>query len=123
MFPIYSAVIYKPVAVPALLEAQTDVTVTALADIRCVVCPPLRFVTCSKLTGPPDDSGGKSPASHSEGPASILGTFMWDLRQTKWHSNRLFSQYFSFPLLVLFHQCSTHIHSSLSDAVLSQQLV
>ena len=43
-------------------------------------------------------SGGQSPASHFGGPASIPGQSMSDLWWKKWHWDRDFSQYFSFPL-------------------------
>jgi hypothetical protein len=31
---------------------------------------------------------------------------MWDLWWTKWHWDRVFPQYFGFPLSVSFHWCS-----------------
>jgi hypothetical protein len=31
---------------------------------------------------------------------------MWDLRWTKWHWDRVFPEYFGFPLLISFHRCS-----------------
>jgi hypothetical protein len=31
---------------------------------------------------------------------------MWDLWWTKWHWDRFFAEYFSFPLSVSFHRCS-----------------
>jgi hypothetical protein len=31
---------------------------------------------------------------------------MWDLWWTKWHCDRFFPKYFSFPLSVSFHRCS-----------------
>jgi hypothetical protein len=34
------------------------------------------------------------------------GQSMWDLWWTKWHWDRLFSEYFGFPLSVSFHRCS-----------------
>jgi hypothetical protein len=37
---------------------------------------------------------------------------IWDLWWTKWHWDRFFIQYFSFPLSISFHQCSIHIHPS-----------
>jgi hypothetical protein len=41
---------------------------------------------------------------------------MWHLSLTKWHWNRIFYSYFSFPLSVSFHHCSILIHSSLTNA-------
>jgi hypothetical protein len=43
--------------------------------------------------------------------------FYWSLWWTKWHWDRLFSQYFSFPLSVSFHHCSIPIHPSTTHAV------
>jgi hypothetical protein len=34
------------------------------------------------------------------------GQSMWDLWWTKWHWDRFFSEYFSFPLSISFQQCS-----------------
>jgi hypothetical protein len=42
-------------------------------------------------------SGGRSPASHSGGPASIPVQSMWGLWWTKWHWDRFFYEYFGFP--------------------------
>ena len=36
---------------------------------------------------------------------------------TQWHWNRFFSQYFSFPMSVSFHQCCIPIHSPTTDTV------
>jgi hypothetical protein len=44
---------------------------------------------------------------------SIAGQSMWDLWWTKWHCDRLFSQYVGFLLSVSFHQCSTLIFTQL----------
>jgi hypothetical protein len=42
---------------------------------------------------------------------------MWDLWWTKWQWDRSFSQYFSYPPSLSFHQSSTLIVSSITDAV------
>jgi hypothetical protein len=41
-----------------------------------------------------------------EGPGSIPGQSMWDLWWTRWHWNKSFCKYFSFPLLALFSTAS-----------------
>jgi hypothetical protein len=51
---------------------------------------------------------GISPRSSG----SIPGQSMWDLWLTKLHCDRFFSQFFSFPLSVSFHQCSILFHPS-----------
>jgi hypothetical protein len=33
---------------------------------------------------------------------------MWDLRWTKWHWDRLFPEYFGFPLSISFHRYPLH---------------
>ena len=43
--------------------------------------------------------------------------FYWNLWWTKGHWERLFSQYFRFPLSVPFHHCSTLIHPSTTHTV------
>jgi hypothetical protein len=48
--------------------------------------------------------------------SSILGYSVWDLRCTKWHSNKFFSEYCGFPLSLSIHQCSILIHSTITDA-------
>jgi len=37
------------------------------------------------------------------GPSSVLGQSRWDLWHTKWHWDRQFSEYFSFPLSLCFY--------------------
>ena len=59
-----------------------------------------------KCVGP---CGGQSPASHRGGPGSISGQSMWDLWWTKCHWDKLFSEYFGFPLSISFHRCSIKI--------------
>ena len=39
-----------------------------------------------------------------------------DLLWTNWHRDRFISEYVAFPLSVSFHQCSTLIYSSVTDA-------
>jgi hypothetical protein len=39
-------------------------------------------------------------------PGSIPGQSIWDLRWTKWHWDRFFSEYFGFPLSISLHRCS-----------------
>jgi len=73
-------------------------------------------------------SGSQWPASHRGGPASTTGQSVWDLRCTKWHWDRFFSEYFGFPC-----QCySTNVprsflhslinHRRCTDAVSSHQV-
>ena len=40
----------------------------------------------------------------------VPGQSMWGAWWTKWHCDRFFSQYFRFPLSVLFHQCSIFVN-------------
>ena len=44
---------------------------------------------------------------------------MW---RTKWHRDRVFSQYFGFPLSLSFQHCSVIIHSVITDATLKVSL-
>ena len=55
-------------------------------------------------------------ACHCGGPSSKPGQYVQNVWWAKWQWYRFVSQYFSFPLTVSFHQCSIHIHSSISDA-------
>jgi hypothetical protein len=54
-------------------------------------------------------SDGYSPACHGRSPHLTPAQNMWDLRWTKWQSDRFLTQYFGFPLSVILHQCSTLI--------------
>jgi hypothetical protein len=47
---------------------------------------------------------GLSPRS----PVSLPGQSMWDLWWTKWHWDRLFSEFFGFPLSISFHRRSAY---------------
>jgi len=42
------------------------------------------------------------------GLGSVPGQCMWNMWWVKWNWDRFYSEYFSFPLLVLFHKCSVH---------------
>jgi hypothetical protein len=42
-------------------------------------------------------------ASHRGGPGSIPGQSIWDLWWTKWHWDRIFPEFFGFPLSMSFH--------------------
>jgi hypothetical protein len=53
-------------------------------------------------------SGGLSSAPHRGGPGSRPGQSMWDLWCTKWHWDRVFSEFFCFPLSALFNRRSPH---------------
>jgi hypothetical protein len=50
--------------------------------------------------------GGYSSASHRRGPGSCLVQSKWDLWLTKWHWDRVFSEFFGFTLSVSFHRSS-----------------
>jgi hypothetical protein len=55
-------------------------------------------------------------------PGSSPGQSMWGLWWKKWQWDRIFLPKFGFPLSVSFHKCSINIHSSVTDAIYSQQL-
>jgi hypothetical protein len=50
--------------------------------------------------------GVQSLASHCGDPGSRTGQSMWDLWWTKWHWDRLFSEFICFPLSISFHRRS-----------------
>jgi hypothetical protein len=60
------------------------------------------------LSGPHHDSSGQSLFCHHGGPGSRPVQSMWDLLLTEWHWDRIFSDFFSFPLPVLFHRRYSH---------------
>jgi hypothetical protein len=53
---------------------------------------------------------------------SIVGPPTWYFCWTNWHWDRFFSQYFSFPLSLPFHQCPIPLHSSIADVIQSWRL-
>jgi hypothetical protein len=57
----------------------------------------------------------ETPVTHHGDPGSILGQSMLDLWWTNWPRSKIFSEYFSSPLPVLFLQCSILTHSSITD--------
>jgi hypothetical protein len=54
----------------------------------------------------PRSSGGKPPTSPSWNLGSHPGLSMRVLRSTKWHWDRVFPEFFSFPLWISFHHGS-----------------
>jgi hypothetical protein len=48
---------------------------------------------------------------HRGGPGSHPGQSMWDLWWTKWHWDRSFSEFFSFPVNIISLWLHTHISS------------
>jgi hypothetical protein len=59
----------------------------------------LSWLVCCILSGPCRGWGRCSPASHRGG----LAQSVWDLWWIKWHWDRFFFEFISFPLSVLFH--------------------
>ena len=49
-------------------------------------------------------------ASHHTGPCSVSGHYVWDVLWTKWHWVRFFSEYLSFPPLIIIPPMP-HAHS------------
>jgi hypothetical protein len=49
---------------------------------------------------------GRSREQQQDDFGSIPHQSMWDLWWTKWHWDRVFPEYFGFPLSVSFHRCS-----------------
>jgi hypothetical protein len=52
--------------------------------------------------------GGWSTGCHGGGPGLIPVQYTWDLWWTKWHWDRVFAEYFGFPLSISPSQCSLH---------------
>ena len=50
--------------------------------------------------------GGYLLASHHRDLGAFKGQAMWELWSTKWHWDRIFSEYSGRPMSVSFHQCS-----------------
>jgi hypothetical protein len=55
--------------------------------------------------------------SHRGEPGSVPDQRIWDMWWKKWHWDRFLSQHFSVPLSLSFHECSTPIHSLITDVI------
>jgi hypothetical protein len=77
------------------------------------VCGVTNFCVFTALTSRPtirNHDHVMAQASHSRGLGLHPHQSMWHLWWTKWHWDRFYSEFFSFPLSVSFHCGSLHTH-------------
>jgi hypothetical protein len=90
----------------------------ALDECNCLAASPAALPPSKEAQTPCHGSDHLSPASHRGEPDSRQGQSKWDLRWTKWHWDRFFSEFFGLPCQ---YNSIVSLHIYISSGVLTVQ--